>query len=84
LSSQPIESQLRTALARLGFQARASNGRLEMSRCPCPLLAPEHPELVCAMADAVVDGTLEGSELVAGARDHDTRARCCSANLCPA
>jgi predicted ArsR family transcriptional regulator len=80
-SPQPIENQLAAALARLGFGARVSEHRLMLSDCPCPLVAPKRPGLVCALADAVTDGVLEGSALGAGRRSHDPGTRRCSATL---
>jgi predicted ArsR family transcriptional regulator len=82
--SQSVEAQLTAALGRLGFQARVLDGHLVLSACPCPLVAPDRPELVCALADAVIDGVLEGSRLAATERSHDPRSRHCSTTLAPA
>jgi predicted ArsR family transcriptional regulator len=76
-----VEEQLSGALGRLGFGTRLAGRRLTLTGCPCPLVAPDSPELICGLADAVVDGVLEGSELVAGGREHDPRARRCSTRL---
>jgi predicted ArsR family transcriptional regulator len=81
---QSIESRLSGALARLGFAARVIDGRLRLSACPCPLVAPDQPAFVCALADAVVDGVLEGSQLGAGDRTHNPTRRRCSTDLVPA
>lgn len=80
-SSQPVQDRLTAALARLGFEARVAERHLVLSGCPCPLVAPEGPELICGLADAVTDGVLEGSELVARSRRHRPNARRCSATL---
>lgn len=65
------------ALERLGFQARVEGDTLNLSACPCPLVLPEHPELVCGLALAVVEGC--------GARvresSHDPERRACRARL---
>jgi predicted ArsR family transcriptional regulator len=79
-----VESRLTHALARLGFVARVNDGRLVLSACPCPLVAPDRPALVCGLTDAVVDGVLEGSRLAAGERSHDPVTRSCSTALSPA
>ncbi|HLM31691.1 MAG TPA: helix-turn-helix domain-containing protein [Solirubrobacterales bacterium] len=76
-----VEARLTDALGRLGFSARVIDGRLSLSGCPCPLVAPEHPALVCALADAVVEGVLEGSRVSAGGSDHDPVRRNCSTPL---
>lgn len=82
--SQPVAERLVSALRRLGFQARSREGRLELASCPCPLVAPESPALVCRLADAAVDGVLEGSGLAAESRDHEPRVRRCSVTLAAA
>ena len=43
----------------LGFQATVTRGRATACPgCPCPIVAPDHPELVYGLADAVVEGVL--------------------------
>src|SRR5690242_16125898 len=54
-------AELVRILARLGFDARVEGKRLLLTGCPCPLISPERPALVCKLVDAVVDGILEGS-----------------------
>jgi predicted ArsR family transcriptional regulator len=81
---QSIESRLTGALARLGFAARIIDGRVRLSACPCPLVSPDRPAVVCALADAVVDGVLEGNRLAAGDRSHNPARRRCSTDLVPA
>src|SRR4051812_32912208 len=75
--------ELVRTLSRLGFDARVDGNRLILSGCPCPLISPERPALVCKLVDAVVDGILEGSgsRLHAVRHDHDPVARTCSALL---
>jgi predicted ArsR family transcriptional regulator len=80
-SGQSRERRLLGALRRLGFEAELEPGELRLSACPCPLIAPEDPPMVCALIDAVVDGVLDGSGASAGPRRHDPRARRCSAEL---
>ncbi len=70
-------------LARLGFDARVDGNRLHLTGCPCPLISPERPALVCKLVDAVVDGILDGSGsgLHAVRHEHDPVGRSCSAVL---
>jgi predicted ArsR family transcriptional regulator len=80
-ASGPTEERLTAALDRLGFRARLIDGRLVLSDCPCPLVAPDGPQLICSLADAATDGVLEGSELATGRREHDPSRRRCSTTL---
>jgi predicted ArsR family transcriptional regulator len=75
--------ELLRILARLGFDARVEGNRLLLTGCPCPLISPERPALVCRLVDAVVDGILDGagSGLTAVRAEHDPAARSCSAVL---
>ena len=75
--------ELLRILARLGFDARVEGNRLLLTGCPCPLISPERPALVCRLVDAVVDGILDGagSGLTAVRSEHDPVARSCSAVL---
>ena len=75
--------ELLCILARLGFDARVEGKRLLLTGCPCPLISPERPALVCKLVDAVVDGILEGSgsRLHAVRHEHDPVGRSCSAVL---
>ena len=77
------QAELLRMLARLGFDARIENDRLELGACPCPIISPEQPALVCKLVDAVVDGILEasGSGIRALRRRHDPAHRTCSALL---
>jgi DNA-binding transcriptional ArsR family regulator len=78
-----VEQELPRALESLGFQARASGRELHLSGCPCPLVSPEHPELVCGLADAVVEGILagSGSKLKLARARHDPERRSCRVSL---
>jgi DNA-binding transcriptional ArsR family regulator len=66
------------ALERLGFDARVEDGRLELASCPCPLVLPDHPELICELAVAVAEGV---SGVPVGSRHHDPERRSCNARL---
>lgn len=78
-----LEHALPRALERLGFDAVFEDGELVLSACPCRLVSPESPELVCNLAIAVVEGVLEGtgSSLRVSSRSHDPLRRRCSTAL---
>jgi hypothetical protein len=78
-----LDRALRTALERLGFDARLEGDELILSACPCRVVSPEGPELVCNLAIAVVEGVLDGcgSNARLTARFHDPERRRCSAVL---
>jgi predicted ArsR family transcriptional regulator len=71
--ARDAKRELPRALESLGFQARVVGRELRLSGCPCPIVAPEHPELVCRLAAAVLDGVVNGPqralELAAQRRD---------------
>lgn len=71
------------ALERLGFEASVTGRELELSACPCSMVLPDRPELVCELASAVADGVLAGcgARLRVGRRAHDPAARRCSLEL---
>jgi predicted ArsR family transcriptional regulator len=70
-------------LGRLGFSAEVRDGAVELSACPCPLVSPLRPELVCRMATAALDGVLAGTGDVRRVAEaaHDPARRRCSARL---
>jgi predicted ArsR family transcriptional regulator len=80
-----VAHELPRVLERLGFQARVEEGELYLSGCPCPIVAPERPELICGLADAVIEGVLTGSRsgLCMTRRDRDPGRRRCRASLEP-
>jgi predicted ArsR family transcriptional regulator len=82
-SPEDVHAELVSTLTRLGFDARIDGKRLTLTGCPCPLISPERPALVCKLVDAVVDGILDGSgtKLQAARHEHDPGARSCSALL---
>jgi predicted ArsR family transcriptional regulator len=79
--SEGISERLEGAMARLGFSASVAEGRLALSSCPCPLVCSTRPQMICGLADAVVDGVLEGSGTAAVHHEHDPVARSCSTFL---
>jgi predicted ArsR family transcriptional regulator len=82
-TTQELERVLPAALERLGFDARLEGRELRLSACPCRLVSPGRPELVCNLAIAVTEGVLAGagSDLHVTARSHDPERRLCSAVL---
>jgi predicted ArsR family transcriptional regulator len=80
---EDVHDELIRILARLGFDARVDGNRLLLTGCPCPLISPERPALVCKLVDAVVDGILDGSGsgLRAVRHEHDPAGRACGAVL---
>jgi predicted ArsR family transcriptional regulator len=81
--AQALERVLPAALERLGFAARIDGNELILSACPCPLVAPDRPQLVCNLAIAVVEGVLagSGSDMKVASSAHDPERRRCTAVL---
>jgi hypothetical protein len=78
-----VAEELPLALERLGFHGRVSGDVLELTACPCSLVLPGRPELMCELVVAVVEGVLEGSgsRLKVGRRVHRPDVRRCSIGL---
>ncbi len=71
--------ELPRLLEGLGFDAEVDGSEIRLRSCPCPSISPTHPELICRLAEAVVDGVLDtGTERlrVASADHHPERRRC--------
>ena len=83
--TQTLERVLPAALERLGFAARIEGRELILSSCPCPLVSPDNPVLVCNLAIAVAEGVLAGagSDLRVAGTTHDPANRRCVAVLAP-
>ena len=79
-TDQGPEEGLRAALEQLGFAVELDGRRMRMSACPCPLVAPDNPAMLCGLVDAVADGALEKT-LVRVDPDHDPANRRCTATL---
>jgi predicted ArsR family transcriptional regulator len=78
-----LAADLPDALAQLGFDARVDGRAVELRACPCPLVLPDRPELVCGLAASVVQGVLEGSgsDMTVTGGSHDPDRRACSLQL---
>lgn len=74
---------LRRALERLGADASVAGRALRLSACPCPLVAPDQPRLICDLLIAAADGVLERCDapLRVGEREHDPARRSCRVEL---
>src|SRR5436305_10347416 len=81
--SYDVEAELPRVLGRLGFEASLAGGKLQLSRCPCSTVAPDKPEIMCTLAEGVIEGALAaaGSAKTATSFDHDSERRRCSARL---
>jgi predicted ArsR family transcriptional regulator len=73
------------ALERLGFDADVDiDGRtIRLRSCPCVLVSPEHPELICALAKAAIEGILGlgHRRMEISAAEHDPPLRSCTIHL---
>jgi hypothetical protein len=81
--SYDIETELPRVLGELGHDAAVGGGRLTLTKCPCPIVAPDRPELCCRLAEGVVEGVLaaSGDDRRATGFEHDPTERRCSAKL---
>lgn len=71
------QRELAEGLSRLGFRARLCANRVELSACPCPVISPDHPQTVCALAHGVAAGILAPAGLKVRAASHEpSRQRC--------
>jgi predicted ArsR family transcriptional regulator len=80
---RPAGEEVARTLAHLGFDARVEGDQLHLGACPCPIVSPNSPELVCTLVDAVAQGVLDGagSSLRLTRVEHDPHRRECSATL---
>lgn len=78
-----VRQELLSVLEQLGCSARLDGSQVILSSCPCPLIAPENPPLICHLITAVAKGFLDasGSELRFKDADHDPSRRVCTLTL---
>jgi predicted ArsR family transcriptional regulator len=78
-----VATELPRALERLGFHAAVSGELVQISGCPCAVVSPDHPEVVCALATGLVEGVLaaSGSTLRVTQHDNHPEARRCTLRL---
>ena len=73
------EAEVIRAVERFGYVARFDGDRLQLAGCPCILVAPDKPEIVCGLAVGLVEGVLEASGSPLRLRDrqhHHVDRRC--------
>jgi predicted ArsR family transcriptional regulator len=74
-----VATEMPRALERFGFHAAVTGDVVEISGCPCAVVSPDHPEVVCALATGLVEGILAASgsdRRVAEHDNHPERRRC--------
>jgi predicted ArsR family transcriptional regulator len=78
-----VGEELPRALERLGFHATVEGGLVRISGCPCAVVSPDHPEVVCGLATGLVEGVLaaSGSGLRVAEHDANPRDRRCTLRL---
>jgi predicted ArsR family transcriptional regulator len=78
-SRRDLATELPRALERLGFHATVTGELVRISGCPCAVVSPDHPEVVCALATGLVEGILAASGSGLRVTEHDKhpeRRRC--------
>jgi predicted ArsR family transcriptional regulator len=77
-----LRRDLPAALDRIGFQAQV-NGDVALLACPCPIVSPDQPEVVCELVAGVVEGVAGAAEpgTRLGPRHHDPTRRACRITL---
>jgi predicted ArsR family transcriptional regulator len=66
-----VAEELPRALERLGFQATVADGVVRISGCPCAVVSPDHPEIVCGLTTGLVEGVLAASGVGLRVGEHD-------------
>lgn len=79
---EPKDELLR-ALEWLGYVAEIDDDHVHLAGCPCILVSPDEPRVVCDVTSGLVDGILEstGSDLRVHAARHDPVERRCQIGL---
>jgi len=78
-----VSQDLLRLLEQMGCSARLSGTQVVLSSCPCPLLSPENPPLICHLITAVAKGFLQASGSGVSLKEaaHDPIRRLCSLTL---
>jgi predicted ArsR family transcriptional regulator len=66
-----VAEELPRALERLGFHATVDGDVVRISGCPCAVVSPDHPEVVCGLATGLAEGVLAASSSSLGVGEHD-------------
>lgn len=71
------------ALERLGFHAEVDGDVVEIAGCPCAVVSPDHPEIICGLATGLVEGILaaSGDDLRVAEHDKHPEDRRCTLHL---
>ena len=80
-SGPDLDAQLSEGLGRLGFRARLADDRVELRACPCPTVAPDRPETICALAEGVAAGIAAPAGYTVRDAAHDPERRRCTLTL---
>lgn len=78
-----VSQDLLRMLEQMGCSARLSGSQVVLSSCPCPLLSPENPPLICHLITAVAKGFLQASSSGLSLKEaaHDPKRRLCTLTL---
>jgi len=78
-----VAEELPLALERLGFHPTVDGDAIRMAGCPCAVVSPDHPEVVCGLATGLVEGVLaaSGSTLRVGEHEAHPEDRRCTLRL---
>ncbi len=70
-------------LEQLGFDAEVDGHEIRLRSCPCPLVSPEHPQLICRLVCGAIDGIAEAGpkRLRVTSSEHDREQRSCTIRL---
>lgn len=81
--AKDVVSEIPGVLQNLGFDARVADSEVILSACPCPLVAPSQPEVLCRLAVSVIEGMLAATGSVLRVVDgrHAPQRRLCAARL---
>ena len=78
-----VSAEIARAMERLGFDTTVAGREVRLSACPCPLIMPARPDVLCHLAAAAIAGVLDGaaSDLRVVDACHDPHRRVCSMQL---
>jgi predicted ArsR family transcriptional regulator len=81
-TGDPLD-ELPRLLEGLGFDAEIDGSEIRLRSCPCASISATHPELICRLAEAVVDGVLETGtrRLRVATTEHQPERRRCTIRL---
>ncbi len=81
-TGDPLD-ELPRLLEGLGFDAEVDGSEVRLRSCPCASISPAHPELICRLAEAVIDGVVEtgARRLRVASTDHHPERRRCTIRL---